>query len=179
MLRPWRPADRPPFAELNADAEVMRFFPAPLTSEQSDALVDRIVAAFERQDGWGLWALEERSSGAFLGFTGLATVSFAAAFAPATEIGWRLRRDAWGHGYVTEAARAVVAFAFAPSEEALGLGLGQLVSFTTRANERSRAVMSRLGMRHDPADDFDHPALPDGHPQRRHVLYRLDASRRG
>ncbi len=175
VLRPWRPSDRQPFAELNADAEVMRYFPAPLTREQSDALVARIDAAFERQGGWGLWALEERSTGAFLGFTGLAEVSFAAGFAPATEIGWRLRRDAWGHGYATEAARAVVAFAFAPTADAQGLGMRQLVSFTTRSNERSRAVMHRLGMRHDLADDFDHPALPDGHPQRPHVLYRLDA----
>jgi RimJ/RimL family protein N-acetyltransferase len=165
-LRPWQDLDREPFAELNADSEVMRYFPATLTREQSDALVDRIATAFDQQ-GWGLWALQERASGRFLGFTGLAAVAFTAAFTPATEVGWRLRHDAWGHGYATEAARAALDFAFA------WLGLQQVISFTASANRRSRSVMTRLGMRHDPADDFDHPALPDGHPLRRHVLYRI------
>jgi RimJ/RimL family protein N-acetyltransferase len=150
----------------------MRYFPARLTIEQSDALVERIKAAFERQRGWGLWALEERVTGRFLGFAGLADVKFAAAFTPATEIGWRLRRDAWGLGYATEAARAVLGYAFAVD----GLGLSEVVSFTASGNERSRAVMRRLGMRHDAAEDFNHPALADGHPLRHHVLYRIEPS---
>jgi ribosomal-protein-alanine N-acetyltransferase len=165
ILRPWHDADREPFAELNADSEVMRYFPAMLTSEESDGLIDRITAAFVRQRGWGLWALQERASGRFLGFTGLAAVTFTASFTPAIEVGWRLRRDAWGHGYATEGARAALDF--------VRLGLQQVVSFTTSTNRRSRAVMTRLGMRHDPAEDFDHPALPDGHSLRHHVLYRI------
>ena len=103
----------------------------------------------------------------FVGFVGLAEPSFEAHFAPAIEIGWRLAREAWGRGYATEAARAAAAFASAT------LGLDELVSFTAAGNARSRSVMRRLGMTHDPADDFDHPALPQGHDLRRHVLYRL------
>lgn len=172
LLRGWGASDRAPFAAMNADPEVMRYFPAPLSRAESDAFADRIASAFE-PGGWGLWALEERSSGRFLGFTGLARPGFDAHFTPAVEIGWRLSRDAWGHGYATEAARAAAAFAFGE------LRLGELVSFTAEGNERSRAVMRRLGMRHDPADDYDHPALPAGHPLRRHVLYRLSAERAG
>ncbi len=166
LLRRWRPADRAPFAAMNADPRVMEHFPAPLTRAESDALVDRIEAAFETR-GFGLWALEERAGGAFLGFTGLIEPTFAAPFTPAIEIGWRLAAPAWGHGYATEAARAALAFGF---DEA---GASEIVSMTTVANARSRAVMRRLGMTRDPADDFDHPLLPAGHPLRRHVLYRI------
>jgi RimJ/RimL family protein N-acetyltransferase len=165
-MRGWRLADRAPFARLNADPEVMRWFPAVLSTEESDALVDRISRSLER-DGFGLWAVEERSSGRFLGFTGLARPAFEAPFTPAVEIGWRFARDAWGKGFATEAARAVANLAFGD------LGLAEIVSFTTAGNERSRAVMRRLHMTHDPDDDFDHPGLPDGHPLQRHVLYRL------
>ncbi len=165
-LRQWRPADRAPFAALNADPEVMRYFPAILTREASDALVDLVEEHIERE-GWGLWALEVRVTGVFAGFTGLARPRFDAHFMPAVEVGWRLARAAWGHGYATEAARAAVAFGFDALE------LSEIVSFTAAGNRRSRAVMERLGMTHDPADDFDHPALPEGHPLRRHVLYRL------
>jgi RimJ/RimL family protein N-acetyltransferase len=165
-LRHWQPADRAPFAALNADPEVMRHFPARLSREESDAMADRVAAHVE-ETGWGLWALEERVTGTFLGFTGLARPGFDAPFMPATEIGWRLARAAWGHGYATEAARAAAAFGFD------ALGLDGLVSFTAVENERSRAVMRRLGMTHDPGDDFDHPRLPEGHRLRRHVLYRL------
>jgi RimJ/RimL family protein N-acetyltransferase len=169
LLRRWGADDRAPFAAVNADAEVMRWFPATLSRRESDELADRIEAAFER-DGWGLWALEQRATGRFLGFTGLARPGFDAHFTPAVEIGWRLARDAWGRGYATEAARAAAAFAFDALE------LDALVSFTTEGNARSRAVMRRLGMRHDPAEDFDHPGLPAGHALCRHVLYRLSAA---
>jgi ribosomal-protein-alanine N-acetyltransferase len=151
---------------MNADPEVMRYFPSVLTRSESDERVEPIVQSFE-QDGFGLWAVEERSSRRFLGFTGLARPSFDAHFTPAVEIGWRLAREAWGRGFASEAARAAAAFAF---DE---LGLAELVSFTAEQNARSCAVMRRLGMRHDVADDFDHPDLPEGHPLRRHVLYRL------
>jgi RimJ/RimL family protein N-acetyltransferase len=168
LLRQWRVGDRSPFAELNADQEVMRYFPAVLTRRSSDELADRIEADITRQ-GWGLWALEERATGRFIGFTGLARPSFEAPFMPAVEIGWRLSRAAWGLGFATEAARAAAAFAFGE------LALDGLVSFTAEGNARSRAVMRRLGMRHDDADDFDHPAVRDGD-LRRHVLYRLAAA---
>jgi RimJ/RimL family protein N-acetyltransferase len=165
-LRGWRQADRGPFAALNADPEVMRHFPAPLSAAASDRLVDAFVEGWE-QHGHGLWAVERSADGAFLGFTGLSRPSFEAPFTPAVEVGWRFALEAWGHGYATEAARAAVAFGFER------VGLDEIVSFTAPANERSRRVMERLGMTRDPADDFDHPRLPAGHPLRRHVLYRL------
>lgn len=168
LLRRWRRDDRPPFAALNADAEVMRHFPEQLTRQQSDGLADRIEVAMERQ-GWGLWALEERATGRFIGFTGLARPGFEAPFMPAIEIGWRLARAAWGHGFATEAARAAARFAFD------ALTLEEIVSLAVVANERSRAVMHRLGMTHHPADDFDHPLVEQPH-LRRHVLYRLTAT---
>ena len=167
VLRPWRASDREPFAAMNADPEVMEFFEATLTREESDAFADRIERGFEEHGGWGWFVIAERASGAFLGFGGLARVRFEAHFTPAVEIGWRLARAAWGHGYATEAARAAVAFAF---DE---LGLDEVVAFAVPANERSVAVMRRLGMTHDEAGDFDHPLLAADSPLRRHVLYRL------
>jgi ribosomal-protein-alanine N-acetyltransferase len=169
LLRRWRPDDRAPFATLNADPEVMRHFPAALSRGESDALIDQIEGHLGRE-GWGLWALELRASGRFIGFTGLSRPSFEAHFTPAVEIGWRLAHEAWGSGYATEAAREAARFGFED------LGLEQLVSFTTEGNARSRAVMQRLGMTHDPAEDFDHPRVPEGDPARRHVLYRLAAA---
>lgn len=165
LLRQWRPEDRRPFAVLNADPITMEHFPSTLTRAESDALVDRIEAAFEQQ-GWGLWAVEARGVADFIGFVGLSEPGFDAHFMPAIEVGWRLDRAHWGHGYATEAARAAVAAGFHE------LGLEEIVSFTVPANLRSRAVMERLGMTRDPADDFEHPRLPAGHPLRRHVLYR-------
>lgn len=170
LLRRWRQADREPFAALNADPEVMAHFPAPLSRAQSDQMIDRMEAAFERQ-GYGLWAIELRATGELLGFTGLNEVGFDAHFTPAVEVGWRLARPAWGFGYATEAARAALAYGFD------AVGLEEIVSFTTVGNARSQAVMRRLGMTHEPADDFDHPNLPVGHPLRPHVLYRITAAR--
>lgn len=166
LLRHWREEDRAPWAAMNADPEVMQHFPATLTAEQSDAFVDGVGATLEER-GWGLWAVEEIATGRFLGFTGLNVPRFEAHFTPAVEIGWRLRRDAWGSGFATEAARGVLTVAFDDLE------LDELVSFTAVPNERSQAVMRRIGMTHDPADDFDHPLLDAGSPLRRHVLHRL------
>jgi ribosomal-protein-alanine N-acetyltransferase len=166
ILRRWRESDREPFARLNADPEVMRHFLRPLGRAESDALVDRIEARFEER-GYGLWAVERREDGAFLGFTGLAYHSFEAHFTPCVEIGWRLDRFAWGNGYATEAAREAMRFGF---EDAT---LDEIVSFTSKGNAASMKVMERLGMHRDPADDFDYPNVPIGHPLRRHVLYRL------
>jgi RimJ/RimL family protein N-acetyltransferase len=166
-LREWRDADREPFAAMNADPRVMEHFPAILTRTASDAFVDRIVARWS-EDGHGLWAVEQTADGAFLGFTGLAApVVDVPGMPPFVEVGWRFAVDAWGHGYATEAARAAVAWGFEV------LGIDEIASWTTVANARSRAVMERIGMTHDPADDFEHPRLPVGHPQRPHVLYRL------
>lgn len=166
ILRRWSDADRAPFATMNADAEVMRYFRDPLDAVASDAFVDRIERGFDEL-GYGLWALEERDTGEFIGFTGLARKTFAAHFNPAVEVGWRLARPAWGHGYATEAARAALAYEFEVAS------LDEIVSMTTETNTRSRAVMQRLGMVRNPADDFEHPALPAGHPLRPHVLYRV------
>ena len=166
VLREWRDADREPFAELNADPRVSEFLRGPLDRAASDALVDRILDHWAT-NGHGLWAVERVDDGAFLGFVGLASHTFEAAFMPAVEVGWRLGSAAWGHGYATEAARAALRFGFE------NLGLAEIVSFTVPDNARSRAVMERLGMTRDPADDFDHPRFVDDHRLRRHVLYRL------
>ncbi|MDR7274456.1 GNAT family N-acetyltransferase [Catenuloplanes atrovinosus] len=167
LLRRWRATDRKPFAALNADPEVMRHFPAPLSREQSDAMIDRIDGDLARQ-GYGLWAVD--APGGFIGFVGLARPRFEAHFTPALEIGWRLARHAWGHGYATEAARTVLTHAFTT------LGMDALVSFTAHTNTRSRAVMERLGLTRDPAEDFLHLQMPPDHPLQPCVLYRLDAT---
>jgi ribosomal-protein-alanine N-acetyltransferase len=170
VLRRWRYGDRAPFAAMNADPEVMEHFPATLTPDESDAAVDRIEAHFEER-GFGPWALEIAETGQFIGFTGLSVPGFEAHFIPAVEIEWRLTRSAWGHGYASEAARRALTFAFDD------LDLAEVVSFTSHTNLRSQMVMKRIGMINDPADDFDHPVLDEGHPLRRHVLWRITAER--
>ncbi len=169
VLRAWRDADLGPFAALNADPEVMRHFPAPLSRAESDAVAARIRADMAAR-GFGFWAVEVPGAAAFAGFVGLSVPRFAPPFAaserPCVEVGWRLAREHWGRGYATEAAAAALAVAFGR------LGLAEVVAFTAPGNARSRAVMERLGMRRDPADDFDHPLVAAGHPLRRHVLYR-------
>ncbi len=168
MLRRWRDSDREPFAQLNADPEVMRHFMRPLTREESDGFADRIERQFE-EIGYGPWAVEIPREAPFVGFVGLLRHTFPAHFTPAVEVGWRLDQRFWGRGYATEAARAALADGFQR------LGLEEIVSMTVPANVRSIAVMERLGMTRDPADDFDHPNVPEGHPLRRHVLYRIAA----
>ena len=165
LLRRWKPADRAPFSVINADPRVMEFMPDTLSRIESDRLADRVEAHF-RKHRFGLYAAETRGH-TFIGFIGLSVPSFEAHFTPCIEIGWRLSPDYWGRGLATEGARAVVRYAFET------LRLQEIVSFTVPANTRSRRVMEKLGMTHDPSDDFDHPGLPPGHPLRRHVLYRL------
>jgi RimJ/RimL family protein N-acetyltransferase len=166
VLRGFHPADRDAFTAMNADPEVMAFMSRRLDSAASDAFLARIRARWEA-DGFGIWAVERQEDGAFLGFAGLSEPGFTAAFTPAVEVGWRLARSAWGHGYATEAGAAALRFGFEV------VGLEEIVSFTAVANARSRRVMDRLGMTHDPADDFDYPLVPFGHPVSRQVLHRI------
>lgn len=166
LLRRWRDEDRLPFQRINADPRVMELMPSQLTPKASDDLIAHIEAHFRRH-GFGPFAAELRADGSFLGYVGLYVPAFDAPFMPAVEIGWRLSAEHWGRGLATEGARAVVHHAFGE------LGLDSLVSFTVPDNLRSRRVMEKLGMIHDPQDDFDHPGLAEGHPLRRHVLYRL------
>ena len=166
LLRRWRPEDRELFAALNADPRVVEFLPGPLTREESDLRAARIEAHFE-QHGFGLWAVEVPGVVPFAGFVGLSVSRFEAHFTPCVEIGWRLAAEHWGHGYATEGAKAALAFGF---DE---LKLDEILSFTVPDNVRSRRVMEKIGMTHDPAGDFDHPVLPAGHRLRRHVLYRI------
>lgn len=165
ILRPWREADLEPFAALNGDPDVMRFFPRRLDREQSDAMAARLRDRVDEQ-GWGLWAAEVPGVAGFIGFIGLQPVPFEAHFTPALEVGWRLDKAYWGRGYAPEGARAALDFAFG------ALDHDEIVSMTIAANLPSQRVMQKLGLTRDPADDFDHPTLPDWD-QRRHVLYRI------
>jgi RimJ/RimL family protein N-acetyltransferase len=165
-LRPWRDEDRDAFAALNSDTRVMEFFPHRLSRAESDAMVDHIRAHFSQQ-GFGLWAVEVPDVAPFIGFAGLSVKRFPAPFTPCVEVGWRLAFAHWGQGYATEAARLALDYGFGT------LALAEIVSYTSATNQRSRTLMERLGMRRNPADDFDHPAIPENHPLRRHVLYRL------
>jgi ribosomal-protein-alanine N-acetyltransferase len=166
-LRRWRREDRAAFAAMNADPRVMEFFHGgAMDRAASDALVDRIEKHFD-EHGFGAWAIELPGVAPFIGFTGLSVPRFTAHFTPCVEIGWRLAPLHWGRGYATEAARLALDHGFRP------LALKESVSFTAAINLRSRAVMERIGMRRDPADDFDYPGIPEGHALRPHALYRL------
>ncbi|HEY6474427.1 MAG TPA: GNAT family N-acetyltransferase [Acidimicrobiales bacterium] len=170
VLRPFDDMDRAPFHALNTHPLVVESLGSSPTRAESDDMIDRYSAEMARE-GWGLWAVTETGDGgaAFVGMVGLHRVRPELPCAPAVEVGWRLHPDSWGRGYATEAAAASLRFGF---EDA---GLGEIVAFTTTLNTRSQAVMARIGMRHDPAGDFDHPSVPEGSPLRRHVLYRASA----
>jgi ribosomal-protein-alanine N-acetyltransferase len=165
-LRPWRGSDLEAFVELSADPRVMEFFPKLLDRVECEAVALRVAAHFERH-GFGLWAVEVPGVAGFIGFAGLDIPKFQAHFTPCVEVGWRLAFDHWGKGYATEAAQAALDFAF---DE---LRLEQVVSMTVEPNRRSWRLMERLGMTRSPQDDFDHPNLVEGHPLRRHLLYRI------
>jgi len=166
LLRPWRDEDREPFTAMNADPAVMEFFPACLTREESDKGMAWFQSDYQTH-GFGMLAAELLGEAPFIGFIGIQKVPFDAPFTPAIEIGWRLARPFWNHGLATEGASAVLSYGFRK------LDLNEIVSFAVPANVQSRRVMQKIGMRHDHASDFDHPKLPEGHPLRRHVLYRL------
>lgn len=168
ILRRWRPSDVDAFAALCADPRVMEFFPKTLTREESAALIARIEMKTETQ-GFGFWACELKATGECIGFVGLNVPDFSAPFLPAVEIGWRLAHEHWGKGLAPEGARAALDYAFRV------LNLPEVVSFTALVNERSMRVMEKIGMQRDPAEDFDHPRVDDGHVLKRHVLYRIRA----
>ncbi len=168
VLRPWRSEDRAPFAALNADPEVMEWFPSTMTREESDAFVDRIEQRF-RDYGWGLWAVEVPGVSPFIGFIGLAPANSTLGY-PSIEIGWRLATPFWGRGYAPEGALAALRFGFET------LLLEEIVSFTTVGNAKSRRVMTKIRMTRREEDDFDHPRLPATSPLVRHVLYRITAA---
>lgn len=158
--------DLPAVAAMNADPEVMRYFPAPMTTEQSVAFIERASEGLSR-DGFGMLAVEWRDTREFVGCVGLMVPAFDAAFTPCVEVGWRVCRRYWRRGVATEAAIAVLGWGFAER------GLDEIVAFTYEGNTPSRRVMEKLGMRHDPNGDFLHPRLPPEHPLRPHALYRL------
>ena len=170
VLRQWTDADLEPYARMNSDPDVMRYFPAPLTLEQSRESMRKIQAAIDER-GWGLWVVDV--DGQFAGFTGLNVPAYETAFTPCVEIGWRLAREYWGRGIAYRAALQALEFGFD------SLQLGEIVSFTAAGNTRSRRLMERLRFRRNPAEDFDHPLIEEGHPLRRHALYRNGIVRKG
>lgn len=172
LLRGWRDSDVEPLVQMNADPRVNAFLYRTYTREISQAAVERMREELARA-GYGWWVVEVRNGPAFAGMVCVREVPFEARFTPTWEIGWRFAFDAWGHGYATEAARAALDFAFGR------LGLREIVAFTSESNLRSQRVMVRLGMTHDPADDFDHPLIEEEHALRRHVLYRLRGAQAG
>ena len=168
ILREWKDSDIPAFAAMNQDPEVMEFFPSTSDLEGTKALVQRIRQHFKTH-GFGAFAVELKATGEFIGFVGLMTPSFEAHFTPCVEIGWRIAKNFWNQGYATEAAKMVLRLAFEK------YGLKEVVSFTAAVNKRSMRIMEKIGLQHDPQDDFDHPKLDKAHPLARHVLYRLKA----
>jgi RimJ/RimL family protein N-acetyltransferase len=166
FLREWRDTDIEAFIAMNADPVVMEYFPETYPEERTRRFVARIRECWAER-GYGLWAVERQGTGRFIGYVGLWPATFPAHFTPAVEVGWRLAADQWGHGYATEGARAALTYGFET------VGLDEIVSFTSALNVRSLRVMERLRMQRDRAGDFEHPSVPDGHPTRAHVLYRI------
>ena len=165
ILREWRDSDLDAFAAMGADPRVMQFFPSLLVRKQAAAQMARYQAHFA-EHRFGFWAIEVPGVADFVGMCGLAHARFAAHFTPCVEIGWRVAYEHWGHGYATEAAKGALEYGFQT------LKLPEIVAFAVVANTKSRRVMEKIGMTYDPADDFDHPSFPVGHPLGRHVLYR-------
>jgi RimJ/RimL family protein N-acetyltransferase len=166
FLREWRDTDLDEFAAINADPAVMEYFPETYTEERTRRFVARIRESWAEL-GYGLWAVERKDTGRFIGYVGLWPATFPAHFTPSVEVGWRLAADQWGRGYATEGARAALTYGFET------VGLDEIVSFTSGLNVRSWRVMERLGMRRDGGGDFEYPSVPEGHPTRAHVLYRI------
>lgn len=166
LLRQWRHSDLDAWAAMNADPQVREFWPELLTREQAAASLEYFGSELARR-GWGWWAVEVSATGEFIGMAGLDPVDEDAPVS-GVEAGWRLARTAWGRGYATEAARAVLTYGFR------ALRLPEILAISVAGNGRSRALMRRLGMTHDPADDFDDASMPPG-PLRHSVVYRVTA----
>jgi RimJ/RimL family protein N-acetyltransferase len=169
VLRPFTDMDHAPFHALNTHPLVVESLGRSPTRAESDRLVERINDEIE-SEGFGFWALEVTGRPTLAGMVGLHRVGPELPMAPAVEVGWRLHPDVWGHGYASEAALASLHHGFD------AVGLEEIVAFTTTVNQRSQAVMARIGMTHDTEGDFDHPGVPEGSPLRRHVLYRIGPS---
>ncbi|NDV23603.1 GNAT family N-acetyltransferase [Desulfovibrio sp. JC022] len=165
ILRGWKPSDYAPLARINADPDVMRYFYAPLSKAESDANADAINALIEER-GWGFWAVEIPGVAPFIGFVGLHVPIVKLPFSPCVEVGWRLDKQFWGHGYATEAARFALNYGFTE------LDLDEIVAFTAIENSPSQAVMKRLGMAYN-SETFEHPSVPRNSSLRKHVLYRM------
>lgn len=171
VIRQWQEADIQPFAHLHADFRVMEFFPSVKTFEESFKDYENNLAHLKKH-GYGWWAVGERKKDNFIGFIGLKYLDYyEALFTPAVEISWKLAYDYWGKGYAREGALATLKYGFE------ALKLPEIISVTSFPNVRSQRVMERIGMHHDPREDFDHPRLPEGHPLRRHMVYRLKNSK--
>jgi RimJ/RimL family protein N-acetyltransferase len=168
ILRRWREDDLAPYAAMMADPDVTYWLGGGQSFDEARAHIDLLDLGFERL-GFGILAIERKDDGAFVGSAGLFPVGENIPFAPAVEVGWRLARSAWGNGYATEAAHALIEDGFTRA------GLAEIVSFTAETNVRSQAVMRRLGMRRDPIRDFEHPKLAVDHPLRPHVVYAMSA----
>lgn len=169
ILRGWRDDDVTVLAAMNSDPRVMEFMPAIMSPAETAALATRIQDHFDIH-GYGLFALEHKDTGDFIGYTGLLNVPFDAPFTPAVEIGWRLACEAWGQGFATEAARGALKYGFEEQN------LPEIVSFTIRSNARSWRVMEKLGLKRDKGADFMHPRLAEDHPFAPHILYRMSAA---
>ncbi|SUW63874.1 Acetyltransferase (GNAT) family [Buttiauxella agrestis] len=170
ILRRWKQSDREPFAALNANPEVMRYFPSTRTREESDKMVNAVEQIIAEK-GWGLWAVEEKSSGEFIGFVGLNIPGYELPFSPVIEIGWRLDKPFWGKGYAPEAAIKALEIGFEQ------FGMTEIVAFTALENLPSQRVMEKIGMTR--CEEFDHPMLAEHHPLRRHILYRISHPKAG
>jgi RimJ/RimL family protein N-acetyltransferase len=168
VLRRWTETDIEPFARMNRDVEVMKYFPETLSHEETIQMLDRIRLSFEKNN-FGLYAVEDKLAGEFIGFTGFAIPSFESFFTPCVEIGWRLRKESWGQGFATEAAAACLKYGFTT------LNFKKVVSFTSALNVNSERVMTRIGMRK--VGDFDHPKIPLANILCKHVLYKINNSR--
>ena len=163
-LRKWKDSDILPFAAMNGDPEVMKYFPGTFSEAETRSMVKRIQSHFDR-NGFGLFAVEIKATGEFIGFTGFSIPGFESFFTPCVEIGWRYKKEFWGKGYATEAARACLTYGFET------LQLKRIVSFTSPLNVNSERLMKRIGMNY--VDDFDHPLIRKDHVLCRHVLYEI------
>lgn len=166
ILRQWKESDLRPFAEMNADPEVMKYFLKPLTEEESNAMVEKCSQRLA-EDKFGYWAVEEKETCDFLGFVALQRVPFECPVKGQIEIGWRLKGSAWGKGFASEGAKKLLEYGFSH------LGFDEIVSITAKVNERSQKVMERIGMKRRQEDNFDHIKIPEENPLRPHVIYRI------